>query len=352
MRNIILAITTTIIIAITLFFIYDNPFVNIKLKGNKNIEINYKEEYKELGVTGSIFNKKLKVKTNSNYIANKIGKYKITYELKYFLTKKMVYRNIIVIDNISPIIKIDKKVISLKVNDEYKESNYSAYDDYDKTITDKIKIDNNINNKKSGTYEVIYKVSDSSNNSTEVKKIVHVYEGTSNNYNEIISGPTYIKDILIVNKKYNLPSTYNKGIDKEANEALLQMQQAAKKEGLVLNLLSSYRSYNHQNSLYNNYVSKYGQLEADKISARAGHSEHQTGLSFDIGTLTSNFGSTKEGLWLKNNSYKYGFIIRYPKNKTHITGYSYEPWHIRYLNIELATYLTINELTLEEYLEI
>ena len=87
----------------------------------------------------------------------------------------------------------------------------------------------------------------------------------------------------------------------------------------------------------------------------AGTSEHQTGLAIDIscptmnGILTDKFGETKEGKWVAENSYKYGFIVRYPKNKSNITGYGYEPWHIRYVGTELAKYLFDNNITLDEY---
>ena len=118
------------------------------------------------------------------------------------------------------------------------------------------------------------------------------------------------------------------------------------------NLVSGYRSYYDQKSTYNYWVSVYGQKDADTISARPGHSEHQTGLAFDITSLNSSYGETEEGIWLRENCFKYGFIIRYPKGKEHITGYAYEPWHIRYVGVEHATYIMNNNLTLEEYLGI
>ena len=93
-------------------------------------------------------------------------------------------------------------------------------------------------------------------------------------------------------------------------------------------------------------------VAADTYSARAGHSEHQTGLAFDVGKIDDNYGNTKEGVWLKNNAHIYGFIIRYPKGKEHITGYKYEPWHIRYLGVDIATKVYNKGVTLEEYLGI
>ena len=115
---------------------------------------------------------------------------------------------------------------------------------------------------------------------------------------------------------------------------------------------SAFRSYDYQNTLYNNYVSWYGKEQADTFSARAGYSEHQTGLAIDVNTIDDSFAYTPEAVWLAQHAHEYGFIIRYPKGKESITGYQYEPWHIRYLGIETATAVYNSGLTLEEYLGI
>lgn len=163
---------------------------------------------------------------------------------------------------------------------------------------------------------------------------------------------TYIKGILIANKTYPLPSTYNPGVDPVANAALQEMFSAAKAEGLNLFVKSGFRSYSTQKSLYNGYVKRDGQAAADRYSARPGHSEHQTGLSFDINKANSSFAGSPEANWLAANCYKYGFIIRYPEGKEAITGYIYEPWHVRYLGVETATAVYNSGLCLEEYLGI
>lgn len=165
-------------------------------------------------------------------------------------------------------------------------------------------------------------------------------------------GVTYIKGILVVNKKYALPSTYNPGVNGEAYNALKQLQAGAKAAGYNIPLRSGFRSYNTQKTLYNRYVSQYGQALTDTFSARPGHSEHQTGLAFDVGAVNDNYGNTPAGKWLAANCYKYGFIIRYPKGKQAITGYKYEPWHIRYLGVTNATSVHNSGLCLEEYLGI
>lgn len=163
---------------------------------------------------------------------------------------------------------------------------------------------------------------------------------------------TYIQGILIANKTYALPSTYNPGVDADAGAALSEMINAAAKEGIKLYQISGFRSYSTQVTLYNNYVARDGKAEADRYSARPGHSEHQTGLAFDLNSLEQSFGQTKEGKWLAANCWKYGFIIRYPFEKESVTGYMYEPWHVRYLGKDMAKKVYESGLCLEEYLDI
>ena len=128
------------------------------------------------------------------------------------------------------------------------------------------------------------------------------------------------------------------------------MQADAKALGLDLSLISGYRSYNTQKELYNKYVKKDGEEVANTYSAKPGHSEHQTGLAFDIGSVDRSFANTSEAKWIEENAHLYGFIVRYPNGKTDITGYIYEPWHVRYLGKETAKKVWESGLTLEEYL--
>ncbi len=181
---------------------------------------------------------------------------------------------------------------------------------------------------------------------------------------------------VIVNKKRHLPENYvpkdlvpltdvptvlsNPEVNqlrKVAYEALKDLFTAAKEEGYELHARSGYRSYYTQASLYASYVENYGKDAADKYSAKPGQSEHQTGLSMDITCeavnfkLDTTFGDTEEGKWVAENAHRYGFIIRYPKGKEEITGYAYEPWHIRYLGVDLAEKVYESGLTLEEYFQ-
>ncbi len=140
----------------------------------------------------------------------------------------------------------------------------------------------------------------------------------------------------------------------ESATALASLIAGAKQQGLVINPLSGYRSYTTQVSVYNNEVKSYGQAVADSESARPGYSEHQTGLAIDVGGggcgIEDCFGTTPSGKWLAANAYTYGFIIRYPENKQAVTGYRYEPWHIRYVGTELAAEMQKQGvLTLEEF---
>ena len=139
---------------------------------------------------------------------------------------------------------------------------------------------------------------------------------------------------------------------KKAKEAFEQMASDAKKESLSIIAMSAYRSYDYQVNLYNNYTKTDGKEKADTYSGRPGYSEHQTGLAVDVyngKTKYTEFHNTKEFTWMQNNGYKYGFILRFPKDKTKETGYEYESWHYRYVGVDIATYIHNNNLCYEEY---
>lgn len=184
------------------------------------------------------------------------------------------------------------------------------------------------------------------------------------------NGVTTINDIIIVNKNYTLskdyiPSNTSKKIFKDTKicatclveyvySAFLDMQLDASKAKLKIWVQSGYRSYDYQKLLYEGYVKRDGEEKASLYSAKAGQSEHQTGLALDLNSVSDSFANTKEGKWVNDNAYKYGFIIRYPKNKESETGYKYEPWHLRYVGLELAKelYNDGDWISLEDYLGI
>ncbi len=179
---------------------------------------------------------------------------------------------------------------------------------------------------------------------------------------------------VLVNRKYLLPASYvpanlvvpnvkfsfsyssdKRKMRKVAADALEKLFRAGEKEGVVLYGVSGYRSYARQKQIYDRNVATRGVEATNAVSAKPGSSEHQTGLTIDVSAksvayrLDQSFGDTKEGRWLAKHAHLYGFIVRYPYGKAKITGYSYEPWHIRFVGKTVATYLYENDLTMEEY---
>lgn len=163
-------------------------------------------------------------------------------------------------------------------------------------------------------------------------------------------GEDYIpKNLVKLSSTYSAKETY---MEKDAAVAFETMAKAAKSEGYNISAVSTYRSYSYQNGLYTNYANQDGKEKADKYSARPGYSEHQTGLAVDVYNIKSSytsFGSTKEFEWMKNNAYKYGFILRYTKEYEFITGYMNEPWHYRYVGVDIAKYIQEHPMSYEEY---
>lgn len=168
-----------------------------------------------------------------------------------------------------------------------------------------------------------------------------------NKYNKLPSNykPALVQiDSKFTTKPWQVTAITKTNFEKMANDAL----------GVNLKILvsSAYRTYQQQLNLYNNYVKTSGQIAADNFSARPGHSEHETGLTIDVKNANikyNQFGTTPEFIWLKDNAHRYGFIIRYPEGKTNITGYEYEPWHIRYVGQQPAMIIYTKNITLEEY---
>ncbi|MNW42004.1 D-alanyl-D-alanine carboxypeptidase [compost metagenome] len=179
---------------------------------------------------------------------------------------------------------------------------------------------------------------------------------------------------VLVNKEFALPEdhvptdlvypdvrfTFKEKIEKrmmrsEAAAALEKLFAGAEEDGIYLAGVSAYRSHSTQTSLFNRYVAKDGEEKAKTYSAVPGHSEHETGLSIDVSGSDGKcaaedcFGDTKEAKWLAEHVGEYGYIIRYPEGKESITGYKYEPWHLRYVGVEIATDIVDNNITLEEY---
>ena len=167
---------------------------------------------------------------------------------------------------------------------------------------------------------------------------------------------------VLVNKYFEVPQDYEPSdlvsvgngqkMRSEAAEHVNKLLKDINADGLYLQAQSGFRSIDLQTRLYNNYVSRDGVAEADTYSARPGSSEHHTGLAIDLshdGTLEETFENTKQFEWLEKNAHKYGLILRYPKDKVYMTGYMYEPWHYRYVGVEVATLIKNEGITYEEY---
>ncbi|MDE6425261.1 MAG: M15 family metallopeptidase [Ruminococcus sp.] len=171
-----------------------------------------------------------------------------------------------------------------------------------------------------------------------------------------IPGIKYIDNVLIANKSYSLPADFYPELDPTCLNQFYKLQNDASYEGLNIYLSSGFRSYETQDYIYNDYVAKDGQENADTYSARPGHSEHQSGLAIDVNQIDDTFIGTPEAIWLEAHCWEYGFILRYPQAKQDITGYKYESWHIRYVGTDMSykihsKALEMNDpyLTLEEY---
>lgn len=165
----------------------------------------------------------------------------------------------------------------------------------------------------------------------------------------VINGATYVGGIIVVNKKYSLPEDYGDGLSDDFREAIVKMR---KDSGYSMKIRTGYRSYETQKSVFETWCELDGVEEASTYSARPGHSEHQTGLAADITSVENDYAFTDEAKWIGANCYKYGLIVRYPEGKTDITGFIYEPWHLRYVGKSSAKLIHDSGLCLEEFLGI
>lgn len=338
----------------------------------KDVQVSLKDELTVLlnaDVTNLFFIEKLEngsiVSGEEKIDTSILGKKKITIQVKNtFSQVSEISFEIEIKDTEKPVITAPTEIVVTEGNTKNLLDGVEVKDNSNEMITAKIEGDYDL--KKVGTYSLFYVAVDSSGNESKQEVTLKVIaKKTTTNSNQVTTtfttskgfsgvvknGVTYIDGILVANKTYSLPSTYGSSLTKETMSAFNEMKNAASKDGLNIYISSGYRSYARQKTLYNNYVARDGKAAADTYSARPGHSEHQTGLAFDVNTISSAFHNTKEAKWLANNCYKYGFILRYPKGKEKETGYIYESWHFRYVGEELATKLYNNGdwITLESY---
>ena len=362
----IIIIVSLLLIAFIFATIYITSISNPKIiyKNNNKVGINTKiyntDNIKKIN-NGKLVTKKKLINTK------KLGKQTITIKVKNKFNRIKTYKyKIEVIDKEKPVITAEEKITIEQGTEIDLKQGVAVTDNSNEKIEIQVEGEYDINTP--GTYELKYIATDSSKNKEEKSFILEVIEKQvqqNNNGSEnrtyktakgytvkIVDGIAYINGTLIANKTYSLPSDYNPGgLTAEFNNAFSEMQQAANAEGIGIWVISGFRSYNTQNTLYNNYAARDGYEAADTYSARPGHSEHQTGLAADINDIDDYFDQTPAGAWLYNNAWKYGFILRYTRDGTSETGYKFEPWHYRYVGKDLAEklYNGGNWITLENY---
>lgn len=273
--------------------------------------------------------------------------YKKTYD---YQLKKIGYNE----QEIMTIKKMDKQDITIILNHDYDKNMISL-------IQKKYFLEKNIDR------YLAYLKNHSDQQLDDIIAIVNV-KADKEWYTDATNTNLEFNNAILTNKFYQLEENYepndlkdisniysygeNQKLRQEAFDAFIQMFKDAKKENITLIINSSYRSYQDQEDIYNKYVARYGEEEAKNKAAKPGHSEHQTGLAADIQTYKTakdNFEDTDAFIWLQNNAYKYGFILRYPRDKEYLTGYSYEAWHYRYVGLEIAEYINENNITFDEY---
>ena len=249
--------------------------------------------------------------------------------------------------------KYDKNIINYISLDYFKEENLDRYIKYDfidtKSVYDTTILKEKYKYEDTVTFVNAYLDKDYYSNDIPLSKdkaskldvIVNKYYKLDKDYEP--------EDLTVINSKF---ASGTQKLRKEAADKFEEMASDMLKENLKIYAGSTYRSYSYQEGLYNRYVKKDGFKEAETYSARAGYSEHQLGLAVDIVNGKWNYLSEgdKEYTWLVNNSYKYGFILRYPHESEYITGYVFEDWHFRYLGIDLATKVHESKLTYDEYI--
>ena len=381
-----------VIIGILSIIVFNNlDYIKLKAKGYSNSDIaifkdNLDKNDIEIILSNKYTHKLVKIIKNNDFKKENLKKY-INYSLKYNTANEddiiiICNNNLDNIDyneNITKFITAENSIID-NIN---RYINYQLK--YNTNISNTIWLVNNNYDEKDETYNnsIISLVNEKYFIKDYLERYLNYYNNNQDkSINEIITNVNSNLDyeyytniqstdlskgyLLIVNKYYKLDSNYTPDnlvkvdnkygqgyLEKETYEHFVLMANDAKKEGLTLLSASPYRSYATQKYLYNDYVKRNGQEEADTYSARPGHSEHQTGLAVDIKSDLSGelmrFETTKEAKWLSENAYKYGFILRYPKGKEHITGYIYESWHYRYVGVEVAEKIKDEDITYEEY---
>ena len=367
LKLLLVLIVIIVILLILKFKIFTKEDYSIELIDNLNIEIN--SAITNLDLVKSYKNLEI-VSTEEKIDTSTLGEKTINLVIKDKSGEQHDYSfNINIVDTTIPIIEGKEEFSTTLGNKIDLLAGVNVTDNSNEDIEASIEGDYSFD--KVGSYKLYYVAKDSSGNEARKEFSLEVEDAnlvndepqddgqeevieftTSKGFKGVTkNGVTYIDGVLVVNKTYPLPEDYGNGLTSTTTNAFYEMQAASKLENLNIYLSSGFRSYSTQDRVYNNYVARDGKQMADTYSARPGHSEHQTGLAFDVNQINDTFNDSAEAKWLANNCYKYGFILRYPQVKEDITGYKYESWHFRYVGVDLATKLYNNGdwITLEEY---
>ena len=378
-----IVLLTIIGLIIGLIFYFNRDQLILEYQDNVEVNLNdevYNTDYITKLENGVILTEKEKIDTSS------LGVIEIKVLIKDNNNKEREYKyHINVVDKEDPVITF-KSELSTQVGTKIDLlKDVSATDNSGEEIT--VEVEGEYDFDKEGEYKLNYVAKDSSGNVKKEEFTLKVTKKqevqptpapvsdkeftTSNGHKGVVkNGITYIDGYMIANKTYSVPKNIYpenavKCVDGNRNDQILnkttcsaaqEMIEAAKKEGVTLYIASGYRSYSTQNYLWTTRRDSNGKAFADSGTARAGHSEHHTGLGFDMcgsgkGCITSEYANTTGAKWMNANAYKFGLILRYPNGKTDETGYKYESWHFRYVGKELAQKLYNNGdwITLENY---
>lgn len=267
--------------------------------------------------------------------------------------KKLVLTIILVIVSISLFLSLVlskpvKKEVNVKKNfieeakclPYYKNNNIKRYQDYQK-LNSNLSVEDIVTRVNLNLDLPFY-------TNTKEAKLTNTFYTLVNKYN-------YLREDFVPNNLVELETPYaREGIYlvKSAKDKFYELVKKASEEGLTIRAISAYRGYTYQKRLYDKYVENDGIAKADTYSARPGFSDHQTGLVVDVDNSINSFEgftNTKEYQWMLANSYKYGFILRYPEGKEAITGYQFESWHYRFVGVKLAKKIKASNLTFDEY---
>ena len=338
------------------FWIY-NSAVHIELEPDRTVPINTPATASSfvMDMGNSTLIEDQEIDTSTVGTKDCLIKVKVMDEVRDFPFK------VTVVDTEPPVINLEETTINMLAGTDYDlMSKVQATDNSGETIN--VLTEGEYDLSKPGTNLVRLIAKDSSGNTTQQEVTINVvnlaedlpdmtFLTPTGHTARVHDGLTVIGGVLIVNKAFGLPPTYGDGMKADAQEAFDRMVADAAAQGLYLDVNTGFRSYEEQEQLFDYYAYYLEEGENTNSTMRPGHSEHQTGLAYDVNYTSYEFAYSPEGIWLYENCSKYGFALRYPEDKTEITGCDWEPWHVRYVgeNVSKELYKDGTWITLEEY---